>query len=156
MHKSTDIDLKSFIKNKIIKDIKKIRGKHASISEIDHNLPKTLTVEKVYDLSEKDKNFYLFIVKNYSKTPKLRYFLAISLANNSSDFLVQIAKDWAVKNDLKLIQYSIFPRMLRIQLLLIKEIKQFEDYNISVEKLAFIRRKFRIKLDKIKNLVENE
>jgi len=154
MHESTQIDLRSSIKNKIIKDIKKIRGKHAPISEIVDNISKTLTVEKLYDLREKDKNCFLFIVKNYAKTPKLRYFLAITLANNSSDFLVQIAKDYAIKNDLKLIQYSIFPRMLRIQLLLIKELKQFEDYNNFLEKLTIIRRKFRVKLDKIKNLVE--
>ena len=107
-------------------------------------------------MSEKDKNCFLFIVKNYAKTPKLRFFLSISLANNSSDFLVELAKDYAIKNDLKLIQYSIFPRMLRIQLLLIKELKQFEDYNNFLEKLTIIRRKFRAKLVKIKNLVENE
>ncbi len=154
MQESTPIDLRSFIKNKIIKDIKKIRGKHAPISEIVLNVSKTLTVEKIYDLSEKDKNCFLFIVKNYSKTPKLRYFLAISLANNSSDFLVQIAKDYAIKNDFKLVQYSIFPRTLRIQLLLIKELKQIEDYKNFLEKSINIRRKFRAKLDKIKNLVE--
>ncbi|MCK4381183.1 MAG: hypothetical protein KAW51_08615 [Candidatus Lokiarchaeota archaeon] len=154
MQESTPIDLRSFIKNKIIKDIKKIRGKHAPISEIVLNVSKTLTVEKIYDLSEKDKNCFLFIVKNYSKTPKLRYFLAISLANNSSDFLVQIAKDYAIKNDFKLVQYSIFPRTLRIQLLLIKELKQIEDYKNFLEKSINIRRKFRAKLDNIKNLVE--
>ena len=154
MYESTQIDLRSSIKNKIIKDIKKIRGKHAPISEIVDNISKTLAVEKLYDLREKDKNCFLFIVKNYAKTPKLRYFLAITLANNSSDFLVLIAKDYAIKNDLKLIQYSIFPRMLRIQLLLIKELKQFEDYKNFLEKLTIIRRKFRVKLDKIKNLVE--
>lgn len=154
MQESTQIDLRSFIKNKIIKDIKKIRGKQAPISEIVLNVSKTLTVEKIYDLSEKDKNCFLFIVKNYSKTPKLRYFLVISLANNSSDFLVQIAKDYAIKNDFKLVQYSIFPRTLRIQLLLIKELKQIEDYKNFLEKSINIRRKFRVKLDKIKNLVE--
>ncbi len=150
------IDLKSFIRNNIFKDIKKIRGKHAPISELYNNQFKTLKIEKLYDLSEKNKNFFLFIVKNYSKTPKLRYFLAISLANNSSDLLVQIAKDYAIKNDLKLIQYSIFPKMLRIQLLLIKEIKQSEGYHNSIEKLKSIRHKFRIKLDHFKNLIENE
>jgi len=156
MQESSQIDLRSFIKNEITKNFKKIRGKHASISEIVDNTSKTLQVEKLYDLREKEKNCFLFIVKNYSKTPKLRYFLAISLANNSSDFLVQIAKDWAVKNDLKLIQYSIFSRNLRIQLLLLKEIKQYDDYTNFLEKLTIIRGKFRTKLERIKNLVENE
>ncbi|MFX1503062.1 MAG: hypothetical protein ACFFDH_19025 [Promethearchaeota archaeon] len=156
MHDSTRINLKSFVKNEIVKDIRKIRGKHAPISEIIHNTSKILIVDKIYDLKDKNKNFFLFIVKNYTKIPKFRYFLAISLANNSSDFLVQIAKDYAIKNSLRLIQYSIFPKMLRIQLLLIKEISQFEDYNKFLEKLKLIRSKFQIKLDKIKNLVENE
>ncbi|NVM35010.1 MAG: hypothetical protein HWN81_05405 [Candidatus Lokiarchaeota archaeon] len=156
MRESPPTDLNSFIKNDVVKNVIKIKGKHAPISEIVDNISKTLQVEKLYDLREKDKNCFLFIVKNYSKTPKLRYFLAISLANNSSDFLVQIAKDYAIKNNLKLVQYSIFPRMLRIQLLLIKELKQFENYNDALEKLTIIRRKFRAKLDKIKNLVKNE
>ncbi|MFX1365785.1 MAG: hypothetical protein ACFFCE_02950 [Promethearchaeota archaeon] len=156
MHDSTKIDLKSFIKNEIIKDIKKIRGKHAPISEIFQNTTKILVVDKIYDLRDKNKYFFLFIAKNYMKMPKFRYFLVISLANNSSDFLVQIAKDYAIKNDLRLIQYSIFPKMLRIQLLLIKEINHFEDYNNFLEKLILIRSKFRHKLDKIKNLFENE
>ncbi|MFW9987677.1 MAG: hypothetical protein ACFFC3_03395, partial [Candidatus Odinarchaeota archaeon] len=63
---------------------------------------------------------------------------------------------YAIKNDLKLIQYSIFPKMLRIQLLLIKELNQSEDYSNSMEKLKSIRSIFRIKLDRFKNLVENE
>jgi len=156
MRNTSQEELKSFIKNELIKDIKKLRGKHAPISEIVEKNLKILQVKKLYDLRNKNKHCFLFIVKNYLKTPKLRYFLAISLANNSSDFLVQIAKDWAVKNDLKLIQYSIFPRILRIQLLLLKEIKQFEDYTNFLEKLINIRDKFRTKLEKIKNLVENE
>lgn len=156
MHDSTQTDLKSFIQNKIIKNVKKLRGKHTPISEIVNSVPKTLAVEKIYDLSESNKNFFLFIVKNYSKTPKLRYFLAISLANNSSDFLVQIAKDSAIKNKLKLIQYSIYHKIFRIQLLLIKEINEIEDYTDLVEKLKNLRSEFRGKLEKIKNLVENE
>lgn len=156
MHDSTQTDLKSFIQNEIIKKVKKLRGKHAPISEIVNSVPKTLAVEKIYDLSESNKNFFLFIVKNYSKTPKLRHFLAISLANNSSDFLVLIAKDTAIKNKLKLIQYSIYRKIFRIQLLLIKEINEIEDYTDLVEKLKNLRSEFRGKLEKIKNLVENE
>ncbi|MFX1328342.1 MAG: hypothetical protein ACFE91_09370 [Promethearchaeota archaeon] len=149
-------NLESFIKNEIIKKFDKVKGKHASISGIVNNVSKSLSIEKIYNLSEKDKYFYLFIAKSYSKTPKLRYFLAISLANNSSDFLVQLAKDLAIKNDLKLIQYSIFPKTLRIQLLLIKEIKEIEDYTNFIKKLKFLRREFRNKLEKIRNLIENK
>jgi len=156
MHKLTHNNLNSFIKNEIIKDIKKLRGKHTPISEVVHNDSKFLRVEKIYDLSKKKKYFYLLIVRNYNKLPKLRYFLAISLANNSSDLLVQLARNYALKNDLKIIQYSIFPKTLRIQLLLLKELKLIEDYANSIDKLKIYRKEFRSKLIKIKNLLENE
>ena len=156
MSEPTHIDLRSFIKNEIVKKIKKVKGKHPPISEVVNNVSKSLSVDKIYDLSKKNNNYFLLILKNYSKEPKLKYFLAISIANNSSDFLVQIAKDYAIKNDLKLIQYSIFPKTLRIQLLLLKEIRKIEDYTIFIKKLNDLRKDFRSKLLKIKNLVENE
>jgi len=78
------------------------------------------------------------------------------LAHNSSDLLVQLARDFAVRNDLKLIQYSIFPKNFRIQLLLLKEIEKAKDYTSFIEILKTYRRQFRHKLERIKNLVENE
>jgi hypothetical protein len=148
-------DLKSFIKNSINKKIKKIRGKHPPIAEVVNNIPKSLKIKKIYDLAKESKYCFLIIVKNYIKRPKLRYFLAISLANNSSDLLVQLAREFAIKNNFKLIQYSIFPKNSRIQLLLIKEIKMIMDYTQSLANLNNYRKKFRIKLAKINNLVEN-
>jgi len=156
MQNSNLKELKMFIERNVIKNMKKVRGKHAPIAEIIDNKFYNLTVKSIYDLKEKYKNLFLFIVKNYTKNPKLRYFLAYSLANNSSDFIVQLARDFAVKNDLKLIQYSIFPRALRIQLVSLKEIKKIEDYNTSNEILREFRKKFREKLVKLKNLVENK
>jgi len=156
MQNSIKPDLKSFIKNEIIKNAKKIKGKHAPISEIVNNTSKILTIENIYDLRNRYRNYYFFIVKNFAKTPKLRYFLATSLANSSSDLLVQIARDLAVKNDLKLIQYSIFPKTFRIQLLILKEVKEIKDFINLTETLKSYRTEFRDKLDKIRNLVENE
>jgi len=156
MQNSIKPDLKSFIKNEIIKNAKKIKGKHAPISEIINNKSKILTIENIYDLRNRYRNYYFFIVKNFAKTPKLRYFLATSLANSSSDLLVQIARDLAVKNDLKLIQYSIFPKTFRIQLLILKEIKEIKDFINLIETLKSFRTEYRNKLDKIRNLVENE
>ena len=156
MSKSNRSDLKSFIKDEFIKDTKKIRGKHSPISELVDNVPKSLKVEKMYDLSKKDKYTFLLIVRNYSKKPKLRYFLAISLAFNSSDLLVQFARDFALKDELKLIQYSVFPKTLRIQLLLLKELKNTEDYANSISILKTNRKEFRSALLKIKNLIENK
>ena len=155
MHDIPQNDFQSFIKNEIIKKGKKLRGKHAPISEVIDNVPKSLSVDKIYDLREEKKNYFLLIVRNYVKQPKFRYFLAISIANNSSDLLVYLARDYAIENNLKLIQYSIFPKTLRIQLLLIKEIEKIEDYTNSMKKLSDIRKEYRIKLVKIKNLLEN-
>jgi len=149
-------ELKSFIENEVIKDIKKIRGKKAPIAEIVENTFLTLPVKSIYDLSEKIKRFYFIIVKNHLKLPKLRYFLANSLADNSSDLLVQFAKEFAIKNGLKLIQYSIYPKTLRTQLLSMKEIKNPADYSNSIEVLKVFRKDFREKLVKLKKLVENE
>jgi hypothetical protein len=148
-------DLKSFINKEIIKNIKKLRGKHHPIAEVVENVSRTLKVKKVYDLRKKDKNFYILVTSNYSKQPKLRYFLAISLANNSSDLLVQLARDFAIKDDLKLIQYSIFTKISHIQLLLLKEIKIIKDFTHSITNLKNYRRQFRTKLAKINKLVEN-
>ena len=146
-------ELKSFIESEVIKDIKKIRGKKAPIAEIVDNTLIALPVKSIYDISELIKKFYFFIVQNHSKPPKLRYFVAVSLANNSSDILVQIAKDFAIKNGLKLIQYSIYPKTLRTQLLSMKEIKNPTDYSNSIEVLKVFRKDFREKLLKLKKLV---
>lgn len=149
-------ELKSFIESEVLKNIKKIRGKKAPIAEIVENTLLALPVKSIYDMNELIKRFYFIIVQNHLKQPKLRYFLMISLANNSSDLLVQLAKEFAIKNELKLIQYSIYPKTLRTQLLSMKEIKNPTDYSNSIEVLKALRKDFREKLVKLKRLVENE
>ncbi len=156
MSKLDQPDLKSFIKHEFIKEGKKVRGKHSPISEFVDNVPQSLKVEKLYDLNIKEKYCFLLITRNYNKKPKLRYFLAISLAYNSSDLLVQFARDFALKDDLKLIQYSIFPKTLRIQLLLLKELKNVEDYANSINILKSNRKEFRSTLLKVKTIIENK
>ncbi|MDX1797572.1 MAG: hypothetical protein R3255_02880 [Candidatus Lokiarchaeia archaeon] len=155
MLKSDLTDLKSFVKREFMKEAKKVRGKHSPISELVDNIPQSLKVEKIHDLSKKEKYCFLLIVRNYSRKPKLSYFLAISLAYNSSDLLVQFAREYALKNGLKLIQYSVFPKTLRIQLLLLKELKKIEDYPNSIDNLRTYRKEFRATLLKMKNLIEN-
>jgi len=149
-------ELKSFVESEVIKDIKKIRGKKAPIAEIVDNTLLALPVKSIYDMNEVIKKFYFFIVQNHSKQPKLRYFLTITLSDNSSDLLVQLAKEFAIKHGLKLIQYSIYPKTLRTQLLSMKEIKNPTDYSNSIEVLKAFRKDFREKLVKLKKLVENE
>ena len=153
---SSENELKSFIESEIIKDIKKIRGKKVPIAETVDNTLLALPVKSIYNMNEVIKKFYFIIAQNHLKQPKLRYFLAISLAGNSSDLLVQLAKGFAIKNGLKLIQYSIYPKTLRTQLLSMKEIKDLKDYSNSIEVLKAFRKDFREKLVKLKKLVENE
>ncbi|MFX1256892.1 MAG: hypothetical protein ACFFAN_03455 [Promethearchaeota archaeon] len=152
---STQKTLKFYIKNKVIKEAERLRGKFAPFSELVDNIPKTLAIKEIYNLKE-HKYLFLIIVKNYSRQLKLRYFLAIVLASQSSDLLVEFAKKFANKKNLKLIQYSIFPENFRISLLSLKEINKFDDYSSLIELLTDFRKKFRNKLLKIKYLLENE
>ncbi|MFX1488689.1 MAG: hypothetical protein ACFFBI_06040 [Promethearchaeota archaeon] len=148
--------LRSLITDKIKKSNNKIKGKHPPIAEIVDKKSYSLPVKSIYDLNAYHKRFYFITVKNYRKQPKFRYFLAISLANSSSDLLVLLASNIAIENDLKLIQYSIYPKPVRIQLFSLKEIKSREDYETFIKVLNEIRREFRDKLVKLKNLIENK
>ena len=149
--------LETHVKSNIIKNSKKIREKHSNISEIVDEMPKTLEVKNIYDLSKQLKNSYLMIVRNHAKQPKTRYFLAISLASQSSDLLVNLTREFVNKDDeIKLIQFSIHPESMRVSLLALKEIVSVENYSRSIELLQDLRKKFRQKLTKIANQVENE
>ncbi len=145
--------LKSYLESNVIKSAIKLKGKFAPFSELVDKTPKNLPIKRIYNLREQLKNIFLIIVKNYSNQPKVRYFLAIIIASQSSDFLVSLAKDYATRNNLKLIQYSLFPKNIRISLLSLKEIRTIEDYSSSIELLKDFKKKFRKTLEKIRNLV---
>ena len=147
-------ELKVFLENQILKKSKKLKGKFAPFSELIDNEFKILKIKDIYNLNEIFKHLYLFIVKNYSKGPKERYFLAVLLASQSSDLLVSLANDFAQKNALKLIQYAINPKQLRISLISLKEIEKTEDYSLSLEILQEFRAHFRKMLAKIKSTLE--
>lgn len=149
-------ELKTFLGETVISKAQKLKGKFVPISELVGNVPKILSIKNIYDLSYELKNLYLIETKNYSKQPKVRYFLAINLASQSSDFLVYFAKDYATKNNLKLIQYSLFPENNRVSLLSLKEIDSIDDYPKSIEILNNFRIEFRKTLEKIKNLAEDK
>jgi len=153
---SNQIELKNYLEQNVIKGAKKLRGKFAPISEIVANIQKTLAIETIFDLKPHLKDFFLISVKNDAKQPKNRYFLAIQLASQSSDFLVALSRDFALKHDLKLIQYSIYPKSLRLMLLSLKEIKKIEEYQKGITILGDIKVKFRNRLGRIINLVESE
>jgi len=146
--------LKANIKNKIIKNSKKIREKHSNISEIVGKTPKILEVKDIYDLNKKISNMYLIVVGNHSKQPKTRYFLAMSLASQSSDFLVNLTRGIVKDSDtIRLIQFSIHPKSMRVSLLALKELNLFKNYSKSIELLQELRKQFRQKLTKITNQV---
>lgn len=131
----------------------KVGGNHNPISEIVKKQRRKLKVKKIYCLKRPLKGLYLFIVRNYKKPPKYRYFIALSLAGQSSDFLVYLGKDFALQHQVKLIQYGVYPEHNRVNLLALKEIIEVEDF----EKILSILKKFRKVLKKrqerIKELV---
>jgi len=148
--------LKDYINKTILKNAKKIKGRHTPISEMVNNVPKTLKVKDIYRLQGDLKNFYLFVSKSFNGNPKILYFLVVSLASQSSDLLVSLAKNFAKRNNLKLIQYSIFPKTLRINLLLIKELIEIEDFSKSIQILKNFRIVFQNRLTTFRDLIENE
>ncbi|MFX0025683.1 MAG: hypothetical protein ACFE8M_04650 [Candidatus Hermodarchaeota archaeon] len=157
MTSSSSESLESFLKTEIIKEAKELKGRYPSISEIVGGAPRILKVKNIYEMKEEFKNYYLIRVKNYYNEPKFRHFLGIILASQSSDFLVLITKE-LIKDigNIKLIQFSIYPKNFRISLLSLKEILNKEDFLKSVKILKDLRINFKKKLDNIKNLIENK
>lgn len=139
------------------KGSKKLKGNYPPFSFLVNDVPKTLKIKTILSLGVNFKNFYLIELKNFEKDPKNRYFLANSLASQSSDLLVSLAKGFITEGkELKLIQYSLYPNTLRINLLLLIELDEIQTFSNAVEVLTHIRQEFRKKLDKITTLMENE
>ncbi|MHA1147275.1 MAG: hypothetical protein ACTSR8_03425 [Promethearchaeota archaeon] len=150
-------DLEKFIKNLILKDANKLKGKFQPLSEIIDKIPRTYKIKKIYNLSGKLKDYFLIIINNYAKEPKRKYYLAYKLANQSSDLLVNLAKSFASENQLNLIQYSIYPQLIgRISLLCFREIENEPDYYKIMELFELFRNNFRKKMVNLKNLVEDK
>jgi hypothetical protein len=123
----TSKKLEKFIEKLNTHKLKSAR-KFPAISEVRKNKSFQLKVKNIYQLKDTLKNTYLIVVKNYKKEPKIRYFLAHSLASVSSDLLVYLARDFAREHNLKLIQYSLYPKLLRLNLLCLKELTDSEKY----------------------------
>jgi hypothetical protein len=149
--------LESFLKTEIINQAKELKARYPSISEIVDGIPRILKIKNFYEMKEEFKNYYLIKVKNYYNDPKFRHFLAIILASQSSDFLVLIAKELIKEiGNIKLIQFSIYPKNFRISLLSLKELRNKDDFLKSVKILKDLRINFKKKLDKIQKLIENK
>ena len=146
--------LDSYINSEVIKNARRLKNRYPPISEMIDAVRKVLKVEDLYELSKEYKNFYLIKVRNYKNIPKIRYFLTIVLASQSSDFLAIIAKDHIKEMDnINLIQFSIHPKNLRISLLALNELNNKDDFLNSVKLLRDLRIIFRKRIANINNLL---
>ena len=100
-------------------------------------------------------NFIFITTKNYTKNPKHRYFLAILLASQSSDLLVNLAKEFSKKNRLKLIQFALHPQHFRVGLFSLKELQNKDNISEIVSLLKTFRIKFRKDLENLGKLIEH-
>ena len=156
MTSDNDIDenLQNHLKKEIIKDAKRIKNKHPPISEKVNGITKVLKVKKIYELKGNLNNFILIVTKNYAKNPKFKYFLAILLASQSSDILVNLAKEYSKKNNLKLIQFSLHPQNSRVGLFALKEIESRDNVTEVVKLLKEFRILYRKDLDNFGKIIE--
>jgi hypothetical protein len=150
--------LKKMIKALIKEQTVKVKGKFLPISEKHDYGRKILTVKKIYSFTnEKLANFYLIEAKNYLKGQKMRYFIAISLAGQSSDLLVMLARKCVLNDDsLRLIQYPFNVKNYRLSLLCLKEIRPDMSMMNSFDLLKDIRKNFRTRLHSFNDLINNE
>ncbi len=147
-------NLQNHLKKEIIKDAKRLKNKYPPISEKVNGITKVLKVKKIYELKGNLNNFILIATKNYAKNPKFKYFLAILLASQSSDLLVNLAKEYSKKNNLKLIQFSLHPQHSRVCLFTLKEIEIKDNIAEVVKLLKEFRILYRKDLDNLGKIIE--
>jgi len=148
----TEKTFEAFIKS-LKKKSQKVGGSHPPISELVEKERMRLKVKKIYNLKESRKDLYLFMVRNYKKPPKYRYFIAISLAGQSSDLLVYLAKDFALKKEVKLLQYSVYPEHNRVNLLGLKEITEVEKFREIIDILMEYKNLLKVRMERIRDKV---
>jgi hypothetical protein len=144
-------NLKKAIENELLKDTKKLREKYPPISENIEGVQKVYPIKKIYQLFNGFKNFYLILINDSTIEQKVRYFLTIRLASQSSDFLVKLAKKALKQKNLnfQLIQFALHPNNSRINLLCISELKNFDALMTLRQQLNEIKLLFQEKMDKL-------
>jgi hypothetical protein len=148
-------NLQDYLRKAILQDAKRLRNKYPPISERVNGTSKSLKIKYIYELKGNLNNFIIIATKNYAKKPKYRYFLAISLASQSSDLLVNLAKEFSKKNNLKLIQFSLHPQHFRVGLFSLKEIENRNNLSEEIDLLKEFRILYRKDLDILGNLNEH-
>jgi len=154
--KSNNKQFRYYLKEHVIGSANKIKEKFPPISEVVNKKKEILKIKTIYDLRGIHSNIFLLVAKSKSQSRKTRYFLATSLASQSSDLLVELAKDYALEHSLKLLQYSLHPKNFRTNLLILCEIMNSEEYLNSIKLLQTIWQDFRKKIVKIKEIIDNE
>ena len=147
-------NLKSYLKIELLNGAKRVKNKYPPISEKIDGISKSLKVRTIYELRGNLNNFFLITTENYSKNPRHRYFLAIILASQSSDLLVNLAKEFSKDNNLKLIQFSLHPQHFRVGLFSLKELRNKDNISETVNLLKEFRIMYRKDLEKLGKLIE--
>ncbi len=142
----------------IIKELKiqskKIRGRYPPISVIVDNNIKLLKIKNIYKIDSIKSRLYIIQFKNYYNHPKQRFFLAFVLASQSSDLIVLLTKELALENNLRLVQFSLHPKTQRVNLLLLKELKEIDKYIKIINTFETIHKKFKTKIEGIQKILE--
>jgi len=147
-------NLQHYLKKEILEDAKRIKNKYPPISEKIDGISKSLKIKKIHELKGNLNNFIVITTKNYAKNPRYRYFLAILLASQSSDLLVNLAREFSKKNRLKLIQFSLHPQHFRVGLFSLKELRDKDKISEVINLLKEFRIKYRQNLEKLGKLIE--
>ena len=148
-------DLGNRIKEKLLRDSHRLKEKYPPLSYIINGTQKTLQISRLYELSGDLKQLYMILGK--SKNEKLKYLICIKLASQSSDFLVSLARK-AIEDEsnLRLLQFSLIPKHLRVNLLCLKEIEREDDLQDVIDLLKQVRSRFRKTLEKLTSKMEND
>ncbi|MHA1669124.1 MAG: hypothetical protein ACTSV5_00965 [Promethearchaeota archaeon] len=146
------------IKEILLKDSHKLKEKYPPLSYIIKGTLLTLQINRLYELSGDLRQFYIIFTKSKkSKNGNLKYFICITLASQSSDFLVSLART-TIKDEtsLRLLQFSLIPKHLRVNLLCLKEIEHEDDLQGIINLLKQVRSRFRKTLEKITSQMGND
>ena len=149
-----DKELGRRIKEKLLRDSHRLKEKYPPLSYTINGIQLRLQINRLYELSGDLRQFCIIIAK--SKDGKLIYLICITLASQSSDFLVSLART-TIKDEtnLRLLQFSLMPKQLRVNLLCLKEIEHEDDLQGSITLLKQVRSRFRKTLEKITSQMDN-
>ncbi|MCJ7650596.1 MAG: hypothetical protein MUP85_18450 [Candidatus Lokiarchaeota archaeon] len=152
--KGIEEELGSRIKEMLLKDSHRLKEKYPPLSDIINDTRLTLQINRLYELSGDLRQLYMIIAK--SKNGKLKYLICITLASQSSDFLVSLARK-TIKDEtsLRLLQFSLIPKHLRVNLLCLKEIEHEDDLQGIITLLKQVRSRFRKTLENITSQMNN-